>query len=474
MGYFASGAVCGASLALEGLTARLAGFGAELTYERLPAESVRALKRMLLDSLGTALAGSTLGAGVGELLAVVRQAGEPRESSVLGCGFKAPAMMAALANGGLAHALNYDDSLGGLGLHLGVTSVPAALAVAERAGGISGKELLAALAAGNEILARLGRATYGAAQGYTETRPQSTQMLGYFNAALCAGRVARLTSERMHSALGLAHMQASGGRQPVLEGCDAKALYASFPNQGGVLSALLAQQGLDGRCAALEGEAGLFATSFPGDYSDAELEDGLGEIFLLEGVAFKSWPTTAVAHVFIEAAITLAMEHNLRPKEVVAITLRGEPHIRTFCEPAAVRQAPRSSVEAEDSIPFATAKALVNRTLGLADFKPAALAEPEALRLASLTSYDVDESLGKAGVLEVTTTDGAILRQRVDRPLGQAPRALGDTQLEAKFRDCAGHALVPLSPRAVDAMIGAVQDLESLADVRELLAILEQ
>src|SRR5205814_5147595 len=127
-----------------------------------------------------ALAGSTLGAGVKELLTVVQQSSEPRESSVLGCGLRAPATIAALANGGLAHALNYDDSLAGLGLHLGVTSVPAALAMAERKGGVSGKELLAALAAGNEIMARLGRATDAAATGYTETRPQSTQMLGYF------------------------------------------------------------------------------------------------------------------------------------------------------------------------------------------------------------------------------------------------------------------------------------------------------
>src|SRR6266571_5274008 len=186
------------------LTQRLAEFAAGLTYEQLPSGTVHAVQRMLLDCLGTTLAGSSLGAGVGPLLALVEQSEGRPESAILGTGRRAPAHLAALANGGLAHALNYDDYLPGAGIHLGVTSVPAALAAAERAGGVSGKELIAALAAGNELAARLGLALEKGA--YTETRPQTSQMLGYFNAAASAGRVLRLSAAQMHSALGLALM----------------------------------------------------------------------------------------------------------------------------------------------------------------------------------------------------------------------------------------------------------------------------
>ncbi len=430
-------------------TRALAEFAAGVTYEQLSVEVVRAIKRMVLDCLGCALAGTTLGSGVKPLFEFVDDCGGPPQASIVGTGRRAPAAAAALANGGLAHALNYDDYLPGAGIHLGVTSIPAALAAAERAGGVSGQELIAALAAGIELAARLSLARDKGA--YTETRPQESQMLGYFNAAATAGRVLRLGAAQMHSALGLALMQCAGGRQPVLEGVEAKALYAAWPSQVGVQCALLAERGLEAACEAFEGTAGLFATYFRGRWSEAPLTAGLGEVWRLTGVTFKPWPTTNLAHVFIEAALDLAAEHRLQAEDVIAVHLRGQEHIRTFCEPATIRQAPRTSVEAEDSLPFPVAKALANGRLGLADLQPEGLRDPAALRIASCTTYSIDDSLGQAGIVEVTTTAGQRLERRVERPLGFPPRELSDTQLEAKFRDCAAHAANPVAvERAID------------------------
>jgi 2-methylcitrate dehydratase PrpD len=449
-----------------GITARLARFAAGLTYEQLPASAVEGVKRILLDCLGTALAGSSLGTGAKELLAVVEASGGKPEAAVLGTSLRAPAVLAALANGGLAHALNYDDYLPGAGVHLGVTSVPAALAAAEHSGGVSGKELIAALAAGNELMARLGFAIERVQGAYTETRPQVSQMLGYLNAAACAGRVLRLTDAQMHSALGMAFMQASGGRQPVLEGTPAKALYAAFPSQGGMLSALLAEQGLGAECAAFEGQAGLFATYFGNAYAAGELEQGLGERWRFQEITFKPWPTTSVAHVFIEAAISLAEQHHLRAADVARVHLRGQAHIRTFCEPAATRQAPRSSVEAEDSIPFAVAKALANRQVTLDDIQPDGLTQPETLQIGARTTYAIDDSLGTGGIVELTTAAGQVLEAKVERALGHPPRELSWEQLAAKFRDCAGHALQPV---AAEETLDMIAGLERLDDVGRLV-----
>lgn len=419
----------------------------------------------MLDCLGTALAGSSLGTGARELLAVVEASGGRPEAAVIGTSLRAPAVLAALANGGLAHALNYDDFLPGAGVHLGVTGLPAALAAAQRVGGVSGTEFIAAVAAGSELMARLGFAIEANRHGYTETRPQTSQMLGYLNAAAAAGRVLRLDGGAMSSALGMAFMQASGGRQPVLEGTPAKALYAAFPSQGGVLAALLAQQGLGAECAALEGPAGLFATYFGGSYAEGELTDALGDHWRFTEVTFKPWPTTSVAHAFIEAAISLVQEHRLSADSIAAIHLRGEAHIRTFCEPATTRQAPRTAVEAEDSIPFAVAKALANGAVTLADIQPRGLGQPEALRLAALTTYSVDDELGSGGIVELTTSAGVRLEARVDRPLGHPPRELTYDQLERKFRDCALHALQPVR---VDHALELVAGLERLDDVGRL------
>ncbi|HEY8694163.1 MAG TPA: MmgE/PrpD family protein, partial [Chloroflexota bacterium] len=286
------------------------------------------------------------------------------------------------------------------------------------------------------------------------------------NAAACAGRVLRLTDAQMHSALGMAFMQASGGRQPVLEGTPAKALYAAFPSQGGMLSALLAEQGLGAECAAFEGQAGLFATYFGNAYAAGELEQGLGERWRFQEITFKPWPTTSVAHVFIEAAISLAEQHHLRAADVARVHLRGQAHIRTFCEPAATRQAPRSSVEAEDSIPFAVAKALANRQVTLDDIQPDGLTQPETLQIGARTTYAIDDSLGTGGIVELTTAAGQVLEAKVERALGHPPRELSWEQLAAKFRDCAGHALQPV---AAEETLDMIAGLERLDDVGRLV-----
>jgi 2-methylcitrate dehydratase PrpD len=447
----------------------LAAYAANVSFDRLPGELIPALKRLLLDTLGTTLAGSTLGTGCPELLAEVRAAGGTAESTLLGFDERLPAPVAALANGAMAHALNFEDVYPGGG-HLGAVTFPAALAVAERRGGVSGPEFLAALAAGAEIAARLQVAVRRADDGTSEAKPQPTQMLGYFSAAASAGRVLRLDPAPMLSALGLALMQASGNRQPVVEGTPAKAIYAAFPNHGGVLSALLSQRGLGAACAVFEGEAGFFPTFYQGRYDPAALTERLGEEYYTLAAGFKPWPTTNRAHPFIEAALQLAASH---PSDMIdEVHIRGGNYIRTFCEPLAVRQRPRTSVEAEDSIFFAVAKALVNRQVVLADFQPDGLQQPESVQLAARMRYSIDPTLGHAGIVEIRTISGQRDMCRVDKPLGDPAKPLDDAQLVAKFRDCAQYAAVGLAPRTVDDVLALIDGLEHVPDVAALTALL--
>jgi 2-methylcitrate dehydratase PrpD len=425
------------------------------------------LKRIVLDTFGTTLAGGTLGSGCREIVDVVRAGGGALEATLLGFGARVPALSAALANGAMAHALNYDD-VSPSGGHLGVVTLPAALAVAERKGGVSGKELLAALAAGGEIMARLQVAVRRAEDASSEAKPQPTQMLGYFSAAASAARIMRLDQDGMQSALGLALMQASGNRQPVLEGTPSKAIYAAFPNYGGVLAALLSQRGLRADCAAFEGEAGFFPTFYVGRYYRPALVEHLGDEYYVLDVGFKPWPTTSRAHPFIAAALQLAIEHNLTVDDIAAVHVRGGPYIRTFCEPLATRLRPQTGVEAEDSIFFGVAKALANRRVTLADFQPFGLRQPETLRLADHMSYSIDPDLGQAGVVEVTPQSGELYRARIDKPLGDPSNPLSAAQLRAKFLDCAAHAPVTLSDATLAELVERIDHLEDEPDVRVL------
>ena len=440
---------------------------AGLTYEDLPPQVCRVLKWLTLDTFATTLADNTLGIGIPELLAWARAAGGAPEATLLGFTDRLPAVTAAMVNGGMAHALNFDDTTAVGSGHLGPVTVPCALAAAELKGGATGKELMVSLAAGAELMSRIGVALTRAEQGFSESKPQPTQMPGYFAAAVSAGRMLGFSSQQIHSALGLALMQASGGRQPVLEGRPAKAIYAAFSCQGGMLSALLTQRGLLGDCAVFEGAAGFFPTYYGGRFDRSALVDGLGDDYFMTNVGFKPWPTTGVAHVFIEAAINLAVQSELEPDAVEHVLVSGEPHIRTFCEPLQTRRNPQAPVEAEDSVIFATAKALANRSLSLADLQPTpeGLFQPDAVRIANVTDYRVDESLGKSGVVEVTLRSGETLTGRVDQARGHRDNPLSDEQRRRKFTDCAVHAASPLSDAVLQEVMDMVDHLEDVSDV---------
>lgn len=451
----------------EDAAVALARFAAELTYDELPPEAVSAVKLIILDSLGTTLAANTLGDGCPEFVEVVRSMGGAPESTLLGFDEKLPAVNAALANGAMAHALNYDNGAGGA--HLGPVTLPAALALAERAGQVSGREFIAAMAAGCEVVTRVAQAT---PRQPGQAHPQPTQIVGYFGAAAAAGRVIRLSADGMLSAFGLALMQASGNRQPVLEGTPSKAVYTAFPNHGGTLSALLAAQGLGGQCDVFEGEAGYFPTFYGSGHSREALAGELGEHFRLLAVTFKPWPTTGTVHGFIQAAIDLAEQHDLHPDGIASVHIRADEHIRTFAEPQESRRAPRTPVQAEDSAYFAVAKALANRTVTLADLQPEGLRQPEALELAKRIEVSFDAEGGDTEV-EVVTTAGARYVAQIPSGQGGPRRPVRGEQVAHKFVDCAQHAARPAPRKSLDAIVKLIDHLEDVADMRELPALLK-
>ena len=459
----------------ENITATWARFASELTYDDLPEDVRRTLRWLALDTFATTLAANTLGVGIPQLVSWARAAGGAPQATLMGLGDKLPAVAAAMVNGGMAHALNFDDTTAVGSGHLGPVTMPTAMAAAELRGRpTTGRELMVSLAAGAELMSRIGVALTLAQTGFTESKPQPTQMPGYFAAAISASRMLELSPQQTHSALGLAFMQASGGRQTVLEGRPAKAIYAAFSCQGGMLSAMLARDGLLGDCDAFEGEAGFFPTYYQGRFDAPAMTHGLGSEWRLLNVGLKPWPTTGVAHVFIEAAANIRRRGTIDPDAIVEVLLRGEPHIRTFCEPLQTRRNPQAPVEAEDSVIFATARSLLSGSVTLADLQPtpSGLFDPTAARIANLTNYEVDESLGTSGIVEVTLASGEKISERVAIPRGHRDNPLSDEQRHGKFRDCAVHAGAALSEGALSEVIDMTDHLDDVKDVTAFLRLM--
>ena len=447
----------------------LSEFAAWQSFNQLPASVVDTTKRIILDSLGCALAATTLGDGCRETMAVMsRLAGRP-ESTILGLGTKVSPTNAAFANGALVHALNYDPIGSEIG-HVGVVGLAAPLAIAEAVGGVTGKEFLAACAVACEVTARITSAI-----ARTGRRPSekflSGQLLNYFGAAAGAGRVLGLNAGQMRSALGLALMQMAGSRQIVLSGDPpAKAIYGAFPNQAGVLAALLSKQGLGADCDFIGEPAGLYAMIYDGDCDASALTDGLGTHFLLQDVAFKPWPTSNNLHPFIEAAGEIS-RRGLDVSKITEVDILAHSQLRPWCEPLDMRRRPDNAAAAANSIPFCVAKSLVHGNVTLADFTSQGLKDAATLDVAARTSYRLADAV-KGAVVNIKLNDGQRLEARVETPLGHHTRPVPMEQLIEKFRDCCRHALMPLAPDRVRELISLIEDLDQLDDMSKLPILL--
>jgi 2-methylcitrate dehydratase PrpD len=444
------------------LTRKLAAFAATLTFEQLPPAVVQTAKQLTLDTLGTTLAGGTLGDGCAEVVDVMARLGGPAESSIFGRVGKVAATNAAFANGALAHALNY-DAVGVETGHTGVVCFAAPFALAQARAPVSGTRYLTAVVAAAEVTARLTRAAHRGANPVS-SRILTGQYFSYFGAAAGAAHILGLDTERMHGSFGIALMQSAGSRQIVIGGDpQAKAIYGAFPSHAGVLAALLAQAGLQADIDAVAGRAGIYGIATDGAFDEGALIDGLGDDFAFLDVAFKPWPTSNHVTPFIEAAIDLAARHHVRLEEIDAVELLGPPHIVDWFEPILERKRPSNAASAANSTMFAVAKAFLHGNVSLSDFTPAGLREEAALHFADRITYRLDERVA-AGCVRLHTTAGRELEVCVEKALGDPSRPMSRDRLEAKFRDCCAHAR-SVSPEDASCLIGLIDTLESLDDV---------
>ncbi|MBV8535729.1 MAG: MmgE/PrpD family protein [Alphaproteobacteria bacterium] len=455
-------------------------FASALRFQDIPFDIVAVAKHTVLDTLGVALASSGIGEGCAEVIEFVTAQGGAPEATIWSTGQRVPAASAAMANGTLARALDYDDILESPQTHVAVCVVPAAFAAAERrARPVSGQELIAALVVGCEIQHRLALAIAKGQDPHEFPALIPTQVFGYFSAAAAAGRLFGLTPAKMQSALGLALMQTAGTEELVVHSADSmgKTIYAAFCNQAGVQSAVLAEHGVLAHGAVFDGKAGLFGAHYDGRYDRRPLTEGLGETFVSGNRCFKFWPGTLVTHPFIEAALALIAAHDIAPADIEQVTARVGVWGRAMSEPLAMRRKPPTSSAAMNSLPFILAKVLVNRTVTLADFKGTRRSETAALAMAERISSVFDPALSpttgpEGGALEIRRRDGRVHAMTVDRPRGHPSRPLSFDEIATKFRSNAGYAKVVPAAGRLDRIIDLVRRLDELADVREIVASL--
>ncbi|MBI1965762.1 MAG: MmgE/PrpD family protein [Betaproteobacteria bacterium] len=443
------------------VTQALAKFAATLKYEDIPQRTREYAKDLLLDALACAVAGHQ-GEETHQVAALAAGLAQSKEASVIG-GDRSSLAGATVLNGFLVTAVTLCDVHRPTLTHITPEVVPPALAIAER-DGLSGRDLLVALAAGCETATRVGLGwDFPAARARGWHGPG---IIGPFGSAAAVGRLLDFDADTMARAFGLAGSQAAGTF--AAWGTPTVKFHQCRGALSGLMAALLArQQFVATREFLTAKDGGLYNTYSNGGKPEAAVAD-LGKRWELEQIALRLWPSASSIQGFITALFDLVEKHRVTPDKV--------KKVRVLLNQAAVDLHgvfPRyqGKFEALLSIHYAAAAILHDRALTLAQFEPARY-EDARLRKFAAERVEVKADAALAGVqsvVEVETTDGKTLAVRCDHPRGSPENPLTRAQIEDKFRV---YAKGRLPAAHVEEVISTVARLEDLKSARRLMDIL--
>ena len=443
------------------VTHTLAQFAAALKYEDIPQRVIEYCKNVLLDTLACAVAGHQ-GEETHQLAALAAGLAQSHESSVIG-GERLSLAGATMLNGYLITAVTMCDIHRSTLTHVTPEVIPPALAIAER-DGLSGRDLLAAIAAGCEITTRVGLGL-----DYPEARKRGWHgpgVIGPFGSAAAVGRLLGLDAATMAKAFGLAGSQSAGTF--AAWGTPTVKFHQCRGALSGLMAALLAQQNFLATSEFLTvKDGGLFSTYSNGG-RPADATDQLGQRWELEQIALRLWPSASTIQGFITAMFVLVEKSDLRPEAVKKIHVKMG---KTAVDMHGIFPRYKGKFDALLSTHYAAAVILHDRELTLAQFEPARYDDPKLRKFAAeQVDVTIDPALtGVQAVVEVHTTDGQTINMRCDHPRGSAENPLTRTQIEAKFRT---YAKARLPAANVDAVIDAITRLEDFGSTRTLMDLL--
>ncbi|HVN97269.1 MAG TPA: MmgE/PrpD family protein [Syntrophorhabdaceae bacterium] len=452
---------------------------ARTQFDNLPYEVVDVTKKFVLDTIGNAIAGSAA-SGSSELVSQVKSWGGTEESTVLTFGGRLPSIHAAFVNSYMTFARDFGDThmAGRSGVHCNDTVLPASLAIAEQEKK-SGKDFITALALGIDLEARLGMSVDFFRGWHT------TSILGGFGAAASAGKLLGLDKERLVDALGIAYSQTHGNRQGRQDGAASRRLQVAFASKAGTYSALLARAGFTGARNILEGQWGFYrlyrdpAVPFDNETSKKILCDELGKRFEIVNLAVKPYPSCGGTHGPIDAALQLAAKERLEPSNVETVTVHVSTTVKEIVgAPFAIRVNPQ--LDAQFSIPYTVAVALVKGKVTLKDFEPGEIrGNARVLEMAAKIRVEVDEKIqyfkgkGTLARVEVLTKDGKKYSNEIEVVKGYPQNPMGFDEVAEKFRQSVEYSAKALRREQLETLIGLIAELERVRDVCELTALVQ-
>jgi 2-methylcitrate dehydratase PrpD len=441
----------------EKLAARFAG----MRYNGLPDASRHAVKRLLLDYLGVAVGGSQTESGKAARAFALDQGGKG-QSRLIGSNARVSMTNAAFANAISSHSLELDD-IDVLALfHFSPPVYSAALAAAESEQA-SGRDLVAALAAGCEMMERASRAANPSLRnrGY-----HTTPTTGVFGATVAAGKLLGLAPQRLTSALGMAGAQSAGLME--MYGPSMQKRFNPGPAaRGGVTSALMAKVGFTGTALIFEGERG-WLNAYSDKRTPHALEEGIGAPYQLD-IEFKPYSCARPIHNAIDCALEIRAQPGFDAAKVTAIAVERHEDWSKYHRNAV----PATYHEAQVSLPFSVAVALREGKALLAQYSDRNIRNKDVKRLAALATFETVKDLPRGVSVRITATqsDGRKFTSQVDYPKGSIQNSMSDAELRAKFENLAGPVLGARKSTALADAAMNVEKIRNIADLMKLTAV---
>lgn len=453
----------------EHATRDLARFGAALRFEDIPREAVERIKSSVLDSIGCCLFGATL-PWTRKVAELADLEGAKPVASMIGMGRKTSASLAALVNGTAGHAFEMDDIHKESILHPGTLTMPVGLALAEEQGKGTGRDLITAMVAGTEIGTRVGNgATMNLfLRGF---HPQGTT--GAFATAATAARLLGLDAEHFQHALGIAGSLGSG-LMAAQEGAMVKRLHCGHAAQVGIYAARLAQKDFTGIPDIVEASYGGFVSSHSDQPNASRLAAGLGTTWETLQVGYKPHASVTSIHSALDSLREIMRDNAIGAGDIGAMDIGLSPMTFVHC---AWEYKAQGVTAAQMNLYFGMAVIAIDGVAFTEQYDEKRLGEPRILELIERQHAYVDEEIEAMGPafrhacrVKVTAKDGREFEKLALHRRGSPENPLEPGEIVKKF-----HAVVgPCMKRSgADRIVALVARLETLPDLRELIASVE-
>ena len=343
---------------------------------------------------------------------------------------------AAIVNGVATHGEDFDDTLEGAPIRVGAMVIPAVLAACERFGR-SGSDALLGIVCGLEAICRFNHIAPGAIHraGF-----HPVGVIGALGGTVGASVALGLNARQMTMALGIAGSLASGILEYLTDGAWTKRLHPGWAAQSGLRAALWGRQDYFAPRTVFEGGHNFFKAFAP-SYEAPRLNyvnDGLGEDWLMEKIAFKPYACGTMIHPYIDCMIRLARD-GADADEIESIVCEtGEGLVDRLWEPLADKHDPPSGYAAKFSMPYCMAVGFYDGDAGLDQFTDARAEDADVLALCRKISYVIDPENeypdNYTGHIRVTFKDGSVRELRQPHMRGGRKEPLSREELVQKFR----------------------------------------